>query len=177
MPNVPESRPRGGPVGTRQRARPASLPARNPLMHPSIAGFLSHLRIERNASPHTVRCYEDDLVQFEGYLIESIGEAADPTTADARRLRRYSAWLSGRGYAASTIARRLASLRSFFRHQRRQGTVAVDPAGGLRNPKQPQRLPRLLRVEEVIRMLDAIPTGDPLGVRDRAMFETLYGGG
>jgi integrase/recombinase XerC len=55
--------------------------------------------------------------------------------------------------------------------------VTSDPAAGLRNPKQPKRLPRLLRVEEVIGLLDAIPTDTPLGVRVRAMFETLYGGG
>ncbi len=106
-----------------------------------------------------------------------MGEDADPTEADARRLRAYSAWLSGRGYAPSTIARRLACLRSFFRYQRRQGVVAGDPAGSLRNPKQPRRLPRPLRVEEVIRLLESIPTSEPAGVRDRAMLETLYGGG
>jgi integrase/recombinase XerC len=55
--------------------------------------------------------------------------------------------------------------------------VTGDPVGGLRNPKQPRRLPKLLRVEEVIRLLDAIPTLDDAGIRDRAMFETLYGGG
>ncbi len=146
-------------------------------MHETILKFLEHLKTERNSSPHTVRCYEDDLSQFHQYLVETTGEGADPTTADARRLRGYSAWLSSRDYAPSTIARRLASLRSFYRYQRRQGVVKSDPAGGLRNPKQPRRLPRLLRVEEVIRLLDAIPTADPLGVRDRAMFETLYGGG
>ncbi len=145
-------------------------------MHPSIVRFLDHLRVERNASPHTTRCYEDDLTQFQDYLTEAVG-IGDPTTADARRLRSFSAWLSGRGYAPSTIARRLASLRSFFRYQRRQGVVKGDPAGGLRNPKQPKRLPKLLRVEDVIRLLDAIPTADDLGTRDRAMFETLYGGG
>ena len=93
------------------------------------------------------------------------------------RLRRYSAWLTGQGFAASTVARRLASLRSFFRYLRRQGLVGSDPSVGLRNPKQPRRLPRLLRVDEVIRLLDAVPTDTPLGVRDRAMLETLYGGG
>jgi integrase/recombinase XerC len=146
-------------------------------MHASIRNFLDHLRQERQASPHTIRCYEDDLVQFEDYLVESSGEGADPTAADARRLRGFSAWLSGRDYAPSTIARRLASLRSFYRYQRRQGVVTTDPVGGLRNPKQPRRLPKLLRVEDVVRLLDAIPTQDALGVRDRAMFETLYGGG
>jgi integrase/recombinase XerC len=55
--------------------------------------------------------------------------------------------------------------------------MTSDPAAGLRNPKQPRRLPRLLRVDEVIRLLDGIPVHAPLGIRDRAMFETLYGGG
>jgi integrase/recombinase XerC len=146
-------------------------------MHPTIQKFLDHLNAERNASPHTTRCYEDDLTQFESYLIEAEGEGANPTEADSRRLRGFSAWLSGRQYAPSTIARRLASLRSFFKYQRRQGVVTTDPVGGLRNPKQPRRLPKLLRVEDVIRLLDAIPTDESLGVRDRTMFETLYGGG
>ncbi len=146
-------------------------------MHPTVVAFLTHLKNERNASIHTIRGYEDDLGLFCQYLEECSGQGLDPTTADAQRLRRYSAWLNGRGYAATTIARRLASLRSFYRYQRRQGVITSNPSGGLRNPKQPQRLPRLLRVDEVIRLLDAIPTTEPLGVRDRAMFETLYGGG
>jgi integrase/recombinase XerC len=146
-------------------------------VHPSISSFLDHLRTERNASPHTLRCYEDDLTQFGVFLEELNGPESDPTAADARMLRNFSAWLSGKGYAASTIARRLASLRSYYRYQRRQGVVTSDPAGGLRNPKQPQRLPKLLRVDDVIRLLEAIPTHDAAGIRDRAMFETLYGGG
>lgn len=146
-------------------------------MHPTVSAFLDHLRTERNASVHTIHSYEDDLLQFCSFLEETQPAATDPTSADTRQLRRYSAWLSGRGYAPSTIARRLASLRSFYRYQRRQGSISADPSGGLRNPKQPQRLPRLLRVEEVICLLDAIATDDSLGVRDRAMFETLYGGG
>ncbi len=75
------------------------------------------------------------------------------------------------------MARRLASLRAFYKFLRRRGSVSTDPAGTLRNPKQPKRLPRLLRVEEVVRLLDGIPTAEPASVRDRAMFETLYGGG
>jgi len=146
-------------------------------MHPAVQGFLDHLKIERNASAHTVRSYEDDLAQFCQFLEETQGEGADPASADARRLRRYSAWLSGRGYAPATVARRLASLRSFYRYQRRQGVIAADPSGGLRNPKQPKRLPRLLRVEDIVRLLDSIPIDDAAGVRDRAMFEVLYGGG
>jgi integrase/recombinase XerC len=149
-------------------------------MHPSVVSFLDYLRNQRNASPNTVRAYEDDLAQFCQFLGDSQRidpEFADPTAADSKRLRRYAAWLGGRGFAASTVARRLASLRSFYRFQRRQGLMSSDPAGGLRNPRQPQRLPRLLSVADVIRMLDAIAIDDALGVRDRAMFETLYGGG
>ena len=126
---------------------------------------------------HTVRCYGDDLAVFEGYLKEVVGEAASVTEVDARRLRLYAAWLSSQGYAASTIARRLACLRSFYRYQRRQGVVDANPAGGLRNPKQPKRLPRPLRVEEVLKFLDSIAVDDAPGVRDRTLFEVLYGGG
>jgi integrase/recombinase XerC len=146
-------------------------------MHTTITAFLDHLRVERQSSLNTVRSYEDDMTQFENYLIATVGESADPTEADARRLRAYSAWLSSQGYAATTIARRLASLRSFFKYQRRQGIVKADPAGGLRNPKQPKRLPKLLGVQEIIDFLDSLKTDTSLGIRDRAMFETLYGGG
>lgn len=145
-------------------------------MH-SITAFLGYLKNERQASVHTLRSYEDDLGLFCRYLNESEGDGADPAAVDSGRLRRYSAWLTGQGYAATTVARRLASLRSFFRYLRRQGTVTADPASGLRNPKQAKRLPRLLRVDEVIRLLDSIPVETALGVRDRAMLETLYGGG
>jgi integrase/recombinase XerC len=146
-------------------------------MHPSINAFIDHLKTERQASSHTIRSYEDDLELYSGYLAEAQDEVADPAAADPARLRRYSAWLASRGYAPSTIARRLASLRSFFRFLRREGLVAGDPAAGLRNPKQAKRLPRLLRIDEVIRLLDAVPLETPAGIRDRAMLETLYGGG
>ncbi|MFO0911014.1 MAG: tyrosine recombinase XerC [Isosphaeraceae bacterium] len=160
-------------------------------MHATIQAFLDYLRTEKNASVHTLKSYEDDLLQFSLFLHETRprGDARaedesdsedptiDPTTVDATRLRRYAAWLSGRGYAPSTVARRLASLRSFFRYQRRQGVVRTDPAGGLRNPRQPRRLPKLLTVDDVVRLLDAVPTETSLGIRDRAMYETLYGGG
>ncbi|MEO6808400.1 MAG: tyrosine recombinase XerC [Isosphaeraceae bacterium] len=146
-------------------------------MHETVTAFLDHLRTETRASPHTLRSYADDLTLFDQYLTEFQGNQADPTTVDSRRLRGYSAWLHGRSYAPSTIARRLASLRSFYRFLRRRGLVSEDPSGGLRNPKQPKHLPHLLRVEDVVRLLDGIATDDALGVRDRAMFETLYGGG
>jgi integrase/recombinase XerC len=143
----------------------------------AVSEFLEHLRVERGASAHTLRSYGDDLALFQEYLQEALGEGADPMEADTRRLRAFAAWMSARQYAPSTIARRLACLRSFYRYQRRQGAIAADPAGSLRNPKQPRRLPHPLTVDEVVRLLESIPTGDALGLRDRAMFETLYGGG
>src|SRR5271166_680020 len=146
-------------------------------MHASINSFLADLGTERQASSHTLRSYHDDMEIFTRYLEENQKEGNDPTIVDSARLRRYSAWLNGQGYATSTIARRLASLRSFYRYLRRQGTVTSDPTCGLRNPRQAQRLPRLLRIDDVIRLLDAIPVETSLGVRDRAMLETLYGGG
>jgi integrase/recombinase XerC len=146
-------------------------------MHNCVDAFIDHLRIERQASSHTVRSYREDLEIYSGYLAEVHGEDADPSAVDPARLRRYSAWLAGRGYAPSTIARRLASLRSFFRFLRRQGLVTADPAAGLRNPRQGKRLPKLLRVDQVIRLLEAVPLETPAGIRDRAMLETLYGGG
>jgi integrase/recombinase XerC len=146
-------------------------------MHSSVSAFLNHLRNERQASGHTLRSYEHDLGLYCDYLNEAQGDGADPRAAQPNRLRRYSAWLSGRGFAASTVARRLASLRSYFRYLRRQGVVESDPSVGLRNPKQSKRLPQLLRVDEVIKLLDSVPIDTPPGVRDRAMLETLYGGG
>jgi integrase/recombinase XerC len=149
------------------------------MTHPAVSAFLEHLRKERGSSEHTLRGYQGDLSVFLEFLGESSRGTSepDPLDVDPKRLRAFSAWLSGRGYAPGTIARRLASLRSFFKFHRRQGTVPVDPTTGLRNPKQPRRLPRALRVEDVISLLDSISAGTPLDVRDRAMFETLYGGG
>ncbi len=146
-------------------------------MDGSIRAFLRHLKAERRRSAHTVRSYEQDLSLYCGYLREVFGEDANPGGADPVRLRRYSAWLSSQGYAAATVARRLASLRSFFRYLRRNGLVSSDPSASLRNPKQPRRLPRLLSVNDVIRLLDAIPGDTAASVRDRTMLETLYGGG
>jgi integrase/recombinase XerC len=146
-------------------------------MDGSVRAYLHHLKAERRRSAHTIRSYQHDLDMYCGYVSEVFGEEADPACADPARLRRYSAWLSGRGYAATTVARRLASLRSYFRYLRRNGLVSSDPAVSLRNPKQPRRLPRLLCVNDVIRLLDAIPGDTPPSVRDRAMLETLYGGG
>ena len=78
-------------------------------MHPAIVAFLDHLKGERNASPHTLRSYQDDLAVFAQFLAEVQGEGADPTAADAKRLRRYSAWLSGTPAVAVSAYERVSN--------------------------------------------------------------------
>lgn len=142
-----------------------------------IEAFWNFLKNEKNASPHTLRSYAGDLSCFVRFLAEKRGATVALATVDAKVLRGFSAWSSRRGDAPSTIARRLACLRSFYRFHRRLGAIASNPAESLRNPKQPKRLPKLLRVDQVIGLLDSIEPSTTLGLRDRAMFETLYGGG
>ncbi len=146
-------------------------------MFPSTLAFIEHLRSERNASPHTLRSYTSDLASFGEYLGENTAAAIDPVSVDSKKLRAYVAWLNREGLSPGTIARRLASLRSFYKFLRQRSLVASDPALGLRNPRQATRLPRHLSVDEVIRLLESVNGTEPAEIRDRAMFETLYGGG
>ena len=123
-----------------------------------MSSFLSYLKAERQASVHTLRSYADDLLVFCRFLEETV-ETVPIRRRSIRRdcdVTRHGSMV--RDTPATTTARRLASLRSFYQYQRRQGVVTADPAGGLRNPKQPRRLPKLLKVEDVIHLLDAIPT-------------------
>jgi integrase/recombinase XerC len=100
-----------------------------------------------------------------------------PGQMTARHLRAYMAWLHEQGYAKTTIARRMAALRSFCRYLCRQGVLAASPAQGLRGPRQDKRLPHFLSLEDVLRLLAAPPEDNPLGLRDRALLETLYSAG
>src|SRR5918912_1030574 len=89
-------------------------------------------------------------------------------------LRRYAMLLSNRGCAPSTLARKLAAVRAFFRTLVEHGELGANPADLLPAPKQPQRLPRTLKAGEVAGLLDAIPASGPLELRDRAIFELAY---
>src|SRR5262249_21660954 len=104
--------------------------------------------------------------------------SSSPTTAQltTRLLRAWLAWLHDQGYARSTIARRLAAVRSWCRFLCRQGVLSSNPAAGLRGPRQDKKLPGFLGKEEVLRLLEA-PGESPLGLRDRAILETLYSAG
>jgi integrase/recombinase XerC len=92
-------------------------------------------------------------------------------------VRAYLAWLSEQGYAKTTVARRMAAVRSWFRFLCRQGTVSSNPADGLRSPRQDKKLPHFLSADQVDRLLASPQGDDPLIVRDRAILETLYSAG
>ncbi len=92
-------------------------------------------------------------------------------------LRGYVAWLSEQKYEPSTISRRLASLRSFFKFCQREEIVDQNPAAPLRNPRQRRRLPHFLSTKEVNQLLMAPPEGTVAGIRDRAILETMYSTG
>jgi integrase/recombinase XerC/integrase/recombinase XerD len=101
----------------------------------------------------------------------------EPEKVGVRDLRRWAAALSERQAAPSTVARKLAALRAFFRALVDAGAIEANPAELMPAPKRPQRLPKTLKPEEVAAMLDRIPTGTPLEQRDRALFELAYASG
>lgn len=147
-------------------------------MQQAIADFLRHLGVEKNASEHTVKSYREDLTQAAEFFKERLGNPAPrPAQLSTRLLRGYLAWLHEQRYARSTIARRLASVRSWCRFLCRQGVLQTNPALGLRGPKQEKKLPQFLGTGEIDQLLVAPVDGSPLGLRDRALLETLYSAG
>ena len=147
-------------------------------MEEALVEFLRYLSVEKNASAYTVKSYREDLSQVLGYFRQSRPDQELATTLlTTRGLRGYLAWLHERDYAKSTIARRVAAVRSWCRFLCRQGILTGNPADGLRNPRQDRKLPHFLSVEDLARLL-AIPFAEtPLGMRDRAILETLYSAG
>jgi integrase/recombinase XerC len=147
-------------------------------MEEVLAEFLRHLALEKNASAHTVKAYREDLTQALDFFRGRVtgGELA-PANLTTRLFRAYVAWLSEQGYAKTTVARRLAAVRSWCRFLCRQGVLNANPAETLRGPRQDKKLPNFLREEDLDRLLKAPSTATPLGQRDRAIFETLYSAG
>lgn len=147
-------------------------------MDEALAEFLRYLGLEKNASAHTVKSYREDLTQALTFFRERLGGGTlRLNQLTTRLLRAYLAWLHEQGYARSTIGRRLAALRSWCRFLCRQGQLEANPAAGLRGPRQEKKLPHFMQREEVGRLLEAPPGDTPLGLRDRAILETLYSAG
>src|SRR5271166_4014650 len=127
--------------------------------------------LRRDAAARTRRAYGSDLRQFAGWAATQ-GLAPDALTP--RQIRRYVAGLSERGAAPASSARKLAALRALFASQREHGLLTQNPADLVSTPRRPAPLPRVLSAREAARLLDGIPAGGPLEIRDRAMFELAY---
>jgi len=141
----------------------------------AIERFLRFLTAERGASPLTLKSYREDLLQLEEFL-RSAG-CQGPGDASSVILRRFAAGLHASGYAASSVARKLASTRSFYAFGQREGWVPANPAKPLRSPKRSRKLPRFLTGEEIGRLLDAPRRSQAGGLRDRAILELMYSSG
>jgi integrase/recombinase XerC len=143
----------------------------------AIARFLQYLAVERNASDLTIKSYREDLGQLIEYFSQAHGSTPKPSTITTADLRGYVSGMHEAGYAKTTVSRRLASLRSFFRFGQREGWADTNPAKPLRNPRKPRSLPHFLSTEELGRLLESPPASDRQGIRDRAILETLYSAG
>jgi integrase/recombinase XerC len=146
-------------------------------MQRQIAQFLTYLRVERGASPHTLKGYREDLIAAAEYFAEEDGSCPEPASITAVELRGLLSALHEAGFAKTSIARKLASLRSFYKYGQREGWAASNPAKALRNPRKGRSLPHFLTTEEIGKLLAAPPAGSPMGLRDRAMLETMYSAG
>jgi len=147
-------------------------------MRTAIARFLQFLAVERNASAYTVKSYREDLSALADYLTEAHGgRLPSPGDVTVFDLRGYVAALHESGYAKTSIARHLASLRGFFRFGQREGWAETNPAKPLRNPRKGRTLPHFLSAEDLGRLFDAPSADKPMGLRDRAILETMYSAG
>ena len=171
-----------------------------------IQDFLSYLSFEKRFSEHTAKCYGADLRQFGQFLNGKLaddqqhnssygaGEQQDFVataqatqtrpqldqlllTADVNIVRAYLVNMNEKQYSKSTVARKLATLRSFYKFLVKRNRITSNPVTVVRTPKQEKRLPKFLEYEEVKRLLETPPVNTWLGARDRAMLETLYSTG
>ena len=156
------------------------------LAAPAAGGTLSvlvleYLRVlsgERGASAHTLRAYERELLGFAAFLIERLGEAADPAKVEHTDIRAYLGTLYDRGLSKASAARALAAVRSWFKWLARTGHVEQNVAALVATPRLPKHLPRVPSIEQMNRVVDTV--GDDAATwpaRDRAILELLYGCG
>ncbi|HBQ84999.1 MAG TPA: tyrosine recombinase XerD, partial [Syntrophomonas sp.] len=138
---------------------------------------MNHLRIEKSASPLTIISYRTDLTQFLDFLAEcnELTREEIPNQAlNHKSVREYLASLQDDGLSRSTMARKLASLRSFVKYLCRENVLAGNPIAAVATPRQEKKLPRFLYPVEVEVLLNAPDISRPVGKRDRAILETLY---
>lgn len=162
---------------TNKQAKAAAT-AEAPAPLPELClGFLSFLEIEKGYSPATVRAYGADLEQLAAHLArrgKSLENVESFTRDDATS---FLAELHRQKLKKSSMARKLSTLRSFFRYLLKNGLMAQSPLAGLRNPRQEKRHPRALNVDQTAVLMDAPARSGPEGPRDLALVELLYGSG
>jgi len=147
-----------------------------------IERYINYLRYERNASPHTVRNYRSDLLQFRDYLAAGLGTASiDLGAVDSLQIRGFLGSFFEKQEKKSSIARKLSAVRAFFKFLKREGVLAENPSALVSTPKQDKTLPRIMTEEEMNTFLDrvaeAAKSADPAMRRDRALLELLYASG
>ncbi|WP_246236881.1 tyrosine recombinase XerC [Actinomadura chibensis] len=141
----------------------------------AVSEFGRHLRAERDVSPHTLRAYLGDLNDLVGYAA-GVG-VTEPGELDVPLLRAWLARQHALGRSRATLARRTAAVRAFTRHLHRRGLLEDDPGLLLGTPKRQRDLPTALTQEEAARLLETMDAQGPLGLRDLAVLELLYGTG
>jgi integrase/recombinase XerD len=141
-----------------------------------VLDFLAYLELERGLSRNTLEAYRSDLLQFGRFLEASHAEALEATDGQLRDfVTRLASGGSQRSpVAPATVQRKVACLRSFYRHLRREGLLDHDPAARLHGPKRRPRLPHVLARAEVQRLLSQPAGTDPAALRDRALLELMY---
>ena len=139
--------------------------------------FLQHLKYERNVSPHTLRNYASDLEQFKQHLF-GVEKRADVAVAEIDRLT-IREWMAGlhADHKKTSVARKLASLRTFFQFLIREGKLESNPAKMVATPKIERKLPNHLTMEDAVRFIETPDVNTDLGRRDRAILEFLYATG
>ena len=145
-----------------------------------LKAFLQFLRLNRNASVHTVRAYDSDLTQFLATVAAAAGLKAgelQPAALDRDAVRRFVGELHQRGQSRATAARKLAAVRTFLRYLRRESIIDDDPGGLVPTPKREVRMPAHLSEDEMTALIAAAAGETPLGRRDRAILELFYASG
>jgi integrase/recombinase XerC len=145
-----------------------------------LKDFLEHLRLNENASAHTVRAYDSDLSQYVTFLASHLDRRVSelmPADLDHVNARAFLGDLNRRGNSKASAARKLSAIRAFGRYLRREGVVEGDPAALVGTPKREQRIPAHLAVDEMSKLLEMPDTQDPLGRRDKAILELFYASG
>lgn len=150
-------------------------------MQKHIDDFIKHLKYERNASDHTLRNYESDLVQFYDHVAPPDGKGfrreINIRDIDHLTIREYMASLYEQNKKKSSIHRKVAALRTFFRYLCREGILESNPAKLVHSPRVERKLPNHLTIEQMIKFIETPETDTVLGKRDRAILELLYASG